>query len=80
MPIIALKGSVIPRPFSRLPSISAELAMKQVVIDVTTDVFNQLLILQTSFIKVGLIPPINLCLHVHVPFKDEYVNIAVHVP
>ena len=54
LPAITLKGSIVPRPFSRLPSISAELAMKQVVIDVTTDVFNQLLVLQTSFIKVHI--------------------------
>ena len=53
LPLINLKGRVTPSPSRRLPRVFIELAMKQVVVHVTTDVFNQLLILQTSFIKVS---------------------------
>lgn len=52
LPVVLLKGSIVPRPFNRIPSITLEIAVKQVVVDLTTDVLNQLLILQTAFIKV----------------------------
>lgn len=52
LPLMNMKGRVIPSPSSRLPRVSMELAVKQVIVDVSTDVLNQLLILQTSFIKV----------------------------
>ena len=53
LPTVSLKGEVRSRKHTRLPSVSAELAVKQVNVDVTTDVLNQLLILQNTFIKVG---------------------------
>lgn len=55
LPVMHLLGNVIPSPQRRLPRIFIEVAVKQVVIDVTTDVLNQLLILQTSFIKVSVV-------------------------
>jgi hypothetical protein len=51
LPLVLVNGSVVPQPFSRLPSITLEMAIKQIIIDVSTDVLNQLLILQTAFIK-----------------------------
>ena len=36
----------------KLPKVSVDLAVKQVNIDLTTDVLNQLLIVQVAFIKV----------------------------
>ena len=39
----------------KLPKVSVDLAVKQVNIDLTTDVLNQLLVVQGSFIKVRLI-------------------------
>lgn len=54
LPVVLLMGKVTPRPHSRLPSVTLEVSVKQVVIEVTTNVLNQLLILQTAFIKVGL--------------------------
>ena len=50
-----MNGRVVPSPTSRLPRVTLELAIKQVIVDVTTDVLNQLLILQTSFIKVRIV-------------------------
>lgn len=55
LPVVTLEGSIVPQPYSRLPSITLEMAVKQVAIDVTTDVLNQLLILQSAFIKVRVI-------------------------
>ena len=55
LPVVTLDGSIVPQPYSRLPSITLEMAVKQVAIDVTTDVLNQLLILQSAFIIVGVI-------------------------
>ena len=55
LPVVTLDGSIVPQPYSRLPSITLEMAVKQVAIDVTTDVLNQLLILQSAFIKVRVI-------------------------
>ena len=52
LPLLNMKGRVVPSPTSRLPRVTMELAVKQVIVDVTTDVLNQLLILQSSFIKV----------------------------
>ncbi|XP_019853101.1 PREDICTED: uncharacterized protein KIAA1109-like isoform X3 [Amphimedon queenslandica] len=51
LPVVLLRGKVTPRPHSRLPSVTLEVSVKQVVIEVTTNVLNQLLILQSAFIK-----------------------------
>ena len=52
---MVLKGSIVPQLYNQLPSITLELAIKQVVINVSTDVLNQILILQTAFIRVSFI-------------------------
>lgn len=55
LPTISLKGDVKSHRHIKLPRVSVELAIKQVNIDVTTDVLNQLLILQNTFIKVQVL-------------------------
>ncbi len=52
LPHLNLKGYIRASRRTMIPSVRFELAMKQVVIDITTDVLNQLLVLQNSFIKV----------------------------
>ena len=60
LPPINFGGDVRAYPPSKLPRFSVSLAIKQVNVDLTTDVLNQLLILQNSFIKVGesITPPL----------------------
>ena len=53
LPTISLKGEVKRSPRTKLPLVSLDLSIKQVNIDITTDVLNQLLIVQNSFIKVS---------------------------
>ena len=53
LPHLTLKGTVQGSRRTMIPSVSLELSVKQVVIDITTDVLNQLLVLQNSFIKVA---------------------------
>ena len=52
LPTISLNGEVKSGRHNKLPKVSLELVVKQVNIDLTTDVLNQLLILQNTFIKV----------------------------
>ena len=52
LPTLQLTGEVKRAAVTKLPRVSLELAIKQVNVDLTTDVLNQLLILQNSFIKV----------------------------
>ncbi len=52
LPTVTLTGDVRTSRHARLPRVSLELSVKQLNIDLTTDVLNQLLILQNSFIKV----------------------------
>ena len=54
LPHLTLKGTVQGSRRTMIPSVSLELSVKQVVVDITTDVLNQLLVLQNSFIKVGV--------------------------
>lgn len=53
LPTLNLKGKVEGSRHTMIPRVSLELAVKHVTIDITTDVLNQLLILQNSFIKVS---------------------------
>lgn len=52
LPMATLTGAVRAGLRSKIPRVSLELAVKQVNIDLTTDILNQLLILQNTFIKV----------------------------
>ena len=52
LPTITLNGEVKSGRHNKLPKVSLELVVKQVNIDLTTDVLNQLLIVQNTFIKV----------------------------
>ena len=52
LPMATLTGAVKSGRRNRLPRVSVELAVKQVNIDLSTDMLNQLLILQNTFIKV----------------------------
>ncbi len=52
LPTVTLTGDVRTSRKAKLPRVSLELVVKQMNIDLTTDVLNQLLILQNSFIKV----------------------------
>ena len=52
LPRLHLQGKVIARK-KRLPQLSLDLFVKQLNIDLTTDVLNQLLIVQNTFIKVS---------------------------
>lgn len=53
LPTATLTGAVRSALRSKVPRVSLELAVKQVNIDLTTDILNQLLILQNTFIKVS---------------------------
>lgn len=53
LPTASLRGDVRASRSSKLPQVRVELAIKSVNIDLTTDILNQLLVLQNSFIKVG---------------------------
>ncbi len=52
LPRLHLQGKVIAHK-KKLPQVSLDLFVKQLNIDVTTDVLNQLLIVQNTFIKVS---------------------------
>lgn len=54
LPRIHLQGKVIAHK-KKLPQVRLDLFVKQLNIDVTTDVLNQLLIVQNTFIKVSLL-------------------------
>ena len=54
LPTASLRGDVRASRSSKLPQVRVELAIKPVNIDLTTDILNQLLVLQNSFIKVGM--------------------------
>ena len=54
LPVLNMKGSVKRRETVKTPQISLEIGVKMINIDLTTDVLNQLLILQNSFIKVSV--------------------------
>lgn len=52
LPVVNLKGAVKRRERTKVPQVSIEVGVKTINIDLTTDVLNQLLILQNTFIKV----------------------------
>ena len=52
LPRLQLQGKVMV-PKKKLPRVSLDLSIKQLNIDITTDVLNQLLIVQNTFIKVS---------------------------
>lgn len=52
LPTVVLTGDIRTSRHAKLPRVSLELTVKQLSIDLTTDVLNQVLILQNSFIKV----------------------------
>lgn len=55
LPRLHLHGT-IRRPHKKsLPKVTLDLSIKQLNIDVTTDVLNQLLIIQNTFIKVSIL-------------------------
>ena len=56
LPVVNLRGSVQRREKTKAPQVKVEVAVKVINIDLTTDVLNQLLIVQNSFIKVS--PPL----------------------
>lgn len=62
LPVVNLKGEMRRKHKTKTPQVSVELGIKTINIDLTTDVLNQLLILQNSFIKVS----VSFHLHVHV--------------
>lgn len=53
LPCLLLQGTVKRPRKKSLPKVTLDLAVKKVNIDVTTDVLNQLLIMQNTFIKVS---------------------------
>ena len=52
LPRLQLHGKVQGSKKNRTPRVTLDLSMKQMNIDLTTDVLNQLLIVQNTFIKV----------------------------
>ena len=62
LPTLYLNGTVQGSRRTMIPRVSLELSVKQVVVDITTDVLNQLLILQNSFIKVSELFIVRTCL------------------
>ena len=53
LPRLHLQGKVTRARKKALPKVTLELSVRQLNIDVTTDVLNQLLIVQNTFIKVS---------------------------
>jgi len=53
LPHLSLRGTIQGSRRTMIPSVRLQLAVKQVEIHITTDVLNQLLVLQNSFIKVS---------------------------
>ncbi len=64
LPHLSLRGTVQGSRRTMIPSVRLKLSVKQVVIDITTDVLNQLLVLQNSFIKVLYATGILVCMWV----------------
>lgn len=54
LPRLHLQGKVKKSRKKTIPRMTLDLSIKQLNIDVTTDVLNQLLIVQNTFIKVGM--------------------------
>ena len=54
LPRLHLQGMVKKSSKKSLLKVTLDLSVKQLNIDVTTDVLNQLLIVQNTFIKVGM--------------------------
>ena len=52
LPVVNLQGAVQRRADTKAPQVSVVLGVKLISIDLTTDILNQLLILQNTFIKV----------------------------
>ena len=55
LPVINLSGTVQRREKTKAPQVKVAVGVKVINIDLTTDVLNQLLILQNSFIKVSML-------------------------
>lgn len=61
LPRLHLQGKVSKPRKNFLPKVTLDLSIKQLNIDVTTDVLNQLLIVQNTFIKVSVATSFLLC-------------------
>lgn len=53
LPRLHLQGKVTKSSKKAIPKVTLDLSIKQLNIDVTTDILNQLLIVQNTFIKVS---------------------------
>ena len=71
LPVVNLKGTVRRRERTKAPQVSVEVGVKTINIDLTTDILNQLLIVQNSFIKVSILVQLTYThIHTHVFESD----------